>query len=89
MSEPSVDGPSGGNQKPRREPSRAPWLSAAILGALFGAAVWYAVYGWNLVPNKMDTRSYVAIALGIVFTAALGGGLMALLFWSHRKGYDR
>jgi hypothetical protein len=27
--------------------------------------------------------------LGIVVTALLGAGLMALVFWSNRKGYDR
>ena len=77
----------GAGEKSRM--GRAGWIAAAILGGLFGAAVWVAFYGWNLVPDEMDANGYIAMALGIVFTAALGGGLMALLFWSHRKGYDR
>ena len=28
------------------------------------------------------------MALGIVFSLALGGGLMALVFFSARRGYD-
>ena len=88
MSEPSTQGPNG--EKPKRARTmRGGWLVAGVLGALFGAAMWFSFYGWNLVPNKMNGNGYVAMALAIVFTAALGGGLMALVFWSHKKGYDR
>ena len=31
----------------------------------------------------------IALILGVVFSMLLGGGLMALVFWSNRKGYDR
>ena len=86
MSDPSprgekIDKPKSGRAKV--------WLTAGILGGLFGLAVWFAVYGWNLVPNEMDANGYVAMIGGIVFIALLGGGLMALIFWSHNKGYDR
>jgi len=77
------------NTPAKKQSARAVWITAGVLGALFGAAVWFAVYGWNLAPNEMDTNGYIAMALGIVFIALLGGGLMALVFWSHRKGYDR
>jgi hypothetical protein len=80
----SNDGP-----RARKKMPRGGWLVAGVLGALFGAAMWFAFYGWNLVPNEMNGNGYIAMALGIVFTAALGGGLMALVFWSHKKGYDR
>jgi hypothetical protein len=36
----------------------------------------------------MSEGGYVALALGILGTAALAGGLMALLFYSQRRGYD-
>jgi hypothetical protein len=31
----------------------------------------------------------IALILGVVFSMLLGGGLMALVFWSNKKGYDR
>jgi hypothetical protein len=36
----------------------------------------------------MSTAGWVAMALGIVATLALGVGLMALVFISNRRGYD-
>jgi hypothetical protein len=29
------------------------------------------------------------MVIGLIFLALLGGGLMALMFWSHKKGFDR
>jgi hypothetical protein len=36
----------------------------------------------------MPTTGYVAMTLGIVFSLLVGCGLMALLFYSSRHGYD-
>ena len=65
------------------------WVTVLALGGIFGAAVWFAFRAWESVPDRMTTQGFIAMTLGIVFTIALGAGLMALLFWSHRKGYDR
>ncbi len=89
MNNSPLHGPNAEKSRSRWRMTRGGWLAAAILGGLFGAAVWFAFYGWNLAPNEMDIHGYIAMALGVLFTAALGGGLMALLFWSHKKGYDR
>lgn len=83
MSEPSV-----------HEPKRAPlgpggWLAIVVLGCIFGASIWFAVYGWNLTEGQVSTNGMIALILGIVFSMLLGGGLMALVFWSNKKGYDR
>jgi hypothetical protein len=59
-----------------------PWV-------VLGGAVWFLFYGWNLTNAQMSTKGVIALVLGIVFSMALGAGLMALLFWSNRKGYDR
>ena len=69
--------------------TRGTILVAAILGGIFGAAMWFAFRAWEAVPNRMTPNGFVAMALGIIFSIALGAGLMALLFWSNRKGYDR
>lgn len=67
----------------------AGWLAIIVLGALLGASIWFAFWGWNLTDAAIDTAGTVALVLGVVLSVALGGGLMALLFWSHRKGFDR
>jgi hypothetical protein len=65
------------------------WLAIVVLGVVLGLAVWFAFYGWNLTDGAIDTNGYIALALGVVLSMGLGGGLMALVFYSHRKGYDR
>jgi hypothetical protein len=57
--------------------------------ALF-AAIWFAAYTWSLFPGtELGTDGTVAMVLGVVFSMLVGGGLMGLVFWSSRKGYDR
>ena len=65
------------------------WMAIAALGLFLGAAVWFLFYGWNLTNAQLSTNGVIALVLGIVFSMALGAGLMTLLFWSNRKGYDR
>ena len=36
----------------------------------------------------MPPAGYIAMTLGIVFSLLIGCGLMALLFYSSRHGYD-
>ena len=63
-------------------------LIAALLLLLAGA-VWVAVAGLNLHSDvPISGHGYVAMALGIIFSLIVGCGLMALLFYSHRHGYD-
>jgi len=83
MTEPSAHGP-------KRTPlGLGGWLTIIVLGTLLGAAIWFAFYGWNLIEGQVSTHGMIALVLGVVFSMALGGGLMALVFWSNRKGYDR
>ena len=83
MTEPSAHGP-------KRKPlGLGGWLVVIVLGALLGMAIWFAFYGWNLTEGQISTNGMIALVLGIVLSMALGGGLMALVFWSNRKGYDR
>jgi hypothetical protein len=65
------------------------WVAIAAMGVLLGLAIWFAFWGWNLTDAVVDTNGRVALVLGAVFSMLVGGGLMALLFWSNRKGYDR
>jgi hypothetical protein len=65
------------------------WIAIAAMGVILGAAIWFMFYGWNLADGQIDTNGYIALGLGVLLSMVLGGGLMALLFWSNRKGYDR
>jgi hypothetical protein len=59
------------------------------LVALLAAAVWFAISAWNAIEGpSMPTGGYVAMGLGIVFSIVVGCGLMALVFYSSRRGYD-
>lgn len=64
-------------------------LLIAVLGAILFIAVVMAVDVWSGAGDAgMSTHGYIAMALGIAATLALGGGLMALVFFSSRRGYD-
>ncbi len=63
-------------------------LVVALLAILAGA-LWFAVGAWTSVSGPpMPTAGYVAMIFGIFFSLIIGCGLMALLFYSSRHGYD-
>jgi hypothetical protein len=63
-------------------------LAAALLGIL-AISVWYASRAWTSVAGPpLPIQGYVTMILGVVFSVALGSGLMALVFYSNRYGYD-
>jgi len=56
---------------------------------ILAAALWFAAGAWvSLSGPPMPAGGYVAMILGIVFSLVIGCGLMALLFYSSRHGYD-
>lgn len=38
--------------------------------------------------SEMSVHGWIAMGIGVVVTLVLGGGLMALVFFSSRRGYD-
>jgi hypothetical protein len=59
------------------------------LVVLLGASVWFAIYAWTAIEGpSIPAEGYVAMALGVVFSLVVGIGLMALVFYSSRHGYD-
>ena len=59
------------------------------LAALLTCSLWFAVYSWNAIEGPpIPTGGYFAMWLGIVFSLLVECGLMALLFYSSRHGYD-
>ncbi len=62
---------------------------AAPLLALLVVAIWYAAQSWTALEGPdMPPGLYVAMILGILFSILIGSGLMALVFYSSRHGYD-
>ena len=65
------------------------WFTIIALLVLLAAAIWYCVRAWNEVGGGgISPVGWVFLVLGVTLTIALGGGLMALLFYSSRKGKD-
>lgn len=57
--------------------------------ALLAAALYYAFGIWNALETAdMPGWMYVAMAGGVLFSLLVGCGLMALVFYSSRHGYD-
>jgi hypothetical protein len=68
------------------------WGAVALMVPLFAilaASLWFAVRAFTALDGPpMPEVGYVAMTLGVVFSLLLGFGLMALLFYSSRHGYD-
>lgn len=72
---------------------RLAWLGRVVVFApLFGiliAALWYAVRAWRTIEGPgMPASGYVAMSAGVILSLLVGVGLMSLLFYSRRHGYD-
>ena len=59
------------------------------LVALLAVSVWFAIYSWTAIEGPpVPPEGRLAMGLGIVFSLIVGCGLMALVFYSSRHGYD-
>jgi flagellar basal body-associated protein FliL len=65
------------------------WIILIVLLSLLAATGVVIYFGWTR-GNGTDvpTSGYAAMAFGVIISLAIGFGLMALLFYSSRKGYD-
>lgn len=76
---------------PKRVPlGRAGWLTIIVLFGFLGWAAWIFLHTWNSLSGvAVSPLGWLFIGLDAVVTLAVGGGLMALLFYSSRHNYDR
>lgn len=64
-------------------------LGIAVAAVLALASASVAVWAWmSLGSVPMSASGYVALVLGGLATIGLAAGLLALLFYSHNKGFD-
>ena len=63
-------------------------LLILVLGGLVAAAIYVAYDTWTAMDAEMTWHGWLAMALGVSLTAAVGVGLMRLLFYSSRSGHD-
>jgi len=64
-------------------------LTILALGALLIAAIFGGFRVWTSMAGvAMPWQGWLALSLGVIFTLALGVGLMALVFYSARHGHD-
>ena len=64
------------------------WLISAALLAILAIAAW-ASYGlWIRVVASVPAWVWLLLAIGGGLSIVLGAGLMALVFYSNRMGFD-
>ncbi|AZU04938.1 putative signal peptide [Glycocaulis alkaliphilus] len=64
------------------------WLLAAVLGAMLIGAIALSARLWTSMDNAVGAHGWAALIIGAVLTFVVGAGLMALVFFSSRRGYD-
>jgi hypothetical protein len=64
------------------------WLLIAALLGLLALVCWIAYRAWILVDVDVPPWAWVFMALGVALSILVGVGLMALMFYSSRMGYD-
>ena len=63
-------------------------LLIIILLAMLAGVGYFAYSALSVDGEPIPTEGYLALALGAGFSVIVGVGLMALLFFSSRRGYD-
>ena len=63
-------------------------LLIVVLTGFLIVSIWFAVQAFTTIDATMTGHGWFALVLGVVLSLLLGGGLMALVFFSSRRGYD-
>jgi hypothetical protein len=65
------------------------WIAVGFAGLVVTILVIVSVGNWvGIGAADISVNGWIAMVLGVVATLAVGGGLMALVFISSRRGYD-
>ena len=63
-------------------------LLVVVLFGLLASAGKFMIDTWRHTTAIMSIHGYIALCLGVFFSVLIGCGLMGLLFYSSRRGYD-
>ena len=67
-----------------RNPFQVAGFALALVLALAAG-----IYAWRMIgETQISLVGWLSIVFGVVATLGVGGGLMALVFYSARHGYD-
>jgi len=68
---------------------RRSWIAVTLATAVvLAVAVVIAEFWSGIGDSEISEAGWFAMGFGIVVTLALGIGLMSLVFFSNRRGYD-
>ncbi len=80
---------SGQSPQESRSVGIAGWIAIVVLAGFLAGGIYYAAHAWNALPGTtLPPLGWLFMSLGVFFTLLVGGGLMALMFYSSRKGKD-
>jgi hypothetical protein len=69
--------------------STGAWIAIVALIVLLVVAIVGVYYsGTDDLASGVSGPGYLAMAFGVLFTIVVGAGLMGLIFYSSRRGYD-
>lgn len=80
----------GPNNEEPHKLGAAGWVAIVAMAGFLAWSGWYAVHAWNaLGGTSISVTGWIFIVIGVLLTVGLGAGLMALVFYSSRKDFDR
>jgi hypothetical protein len=89
MTDDSEKRPSGTVLEDFRQLSLGAWIAIVVLiGLLLMAIVGVSLSGTDDLASGVSGPGTIAMILGVLFTIVIGAGLMGLIFYSSRRGYD-
>jgi hypothetical protein len=62
------------------------FMLTLVLGGILSILMFGVLTEWD--ASAMSIHGWIALTLGTILSLAVGGGLMALVFHSARRGYD-
>lgn len=67
--------------------NKSQWFLIVMLAALLVASIWYCLQIWRTTP-AMPPYGNVIMSLTALVMVVFGSGLIALIYFSGRKGLD-
>jgi hypothetical protein len=65
------------------------WAILIVLLLLLAGTFVIVYFGWTLANGTdLPASGYIVMVFGVLISLGVGFGLMALIFYSSRKGYD-